>query len=45
MTSSTGNQIIAIHILFKISRNKDNQTVKYGQFKECDARNIFFQKL
>ena len=45
MTSSTGNQIIAIHILFKISRNKDNQTVKFGQLKKCDSRNIFLSKI
>ena len=31
MTSQTGNQIIAIHILPSISRSKANETLKFGQ--------------
>ena len=40
MTSSTGKQKISIHI----SRNKDNQTTKFDQLKEYDARKFFFFK-
>ena len=35
----------SIHILPSISKSKDNQTMKFGQLKECDARNNFLQKL
>ena len=31
MTSQSGKQKIAIQILLNISRNKDNQTMKFGQ--------------
>ena len=31
MTSKTGQQIIAIHILHNISRSKGNQTMEFGQ--------------
>ena len=44
MTSKSGKQILAIHILSNISRNKDNQAIKLGQFKKHDGRNIFLQK-
>ena len=44
MTSQTGQQIITIHILRKIS-NKSNQTMKFGQVIECNVRNIFLKKL
>ena len=37
-------QIIAIHILPNISKNKDNQTMKFGQLKECNIINIFPEK-
>ena len=32
-----------IHILFNISRNKDIQTMKFGQVIEYNVRNIFLQ--
>ena len=44
MTSQPRKQTIAIHILQYISRNKDKQTMKFGQLIECNMRNIFFQK-
>ena len=44
MTSQPGKQIIAIHILPNISRSKDNQTMRSGQLKEYDIRNIFRKK-
>ena len=37
-------QIITIHILPNISRNKGNQTIKFGQLKLYKERNIFLQK-
>ena len=40
MTSQSGKQTIAIHILTTISRSKGNQTIKFGQF----TRNIFLEK-
>ena len=33
-----------IHILLNISRSKDNQTMKLGQFIEYNKGNIFLQK-
>ena len=45
MTSQTGEQIIAIHILPNISRRKGNQTTKFGQLIEYNMRNIFLEKL
>ena len=44
MTSKSGQQIITIHILFNISRSKDNQSMKFGQIKEYYTRNIFLEK-
>ena len=44
MTSQTGQQIITIHILPKISRSKGNQTMKFGQLTEYNTRNIFIEK-
>ena len=44
MTSQTGQQIIAIHILPNISRNKNNQTMKFGQLMEYNMTDIFFEK-
>ena len=44
MTSRPGKQTIAIHILPNISRSKDNQTMRFGQLKEHDMRNIFLEK-
>ena len=45
MTSQTGEQAIAIHILPNISRIKDNQTMKFGQLIEYIKKNIFLQTL
>ena len=44
MTLVTRKQIITIHKLPNISRNKGNQTMKFGQLIEYDKRNIFLQK-
>ena len=44
MTSKPGKQTIAIHILLCISRNKDNQTVKFGQLIEYKMRKNFLEK-
>ena len=33
-----------IHILPNISKNKGNQTVKFGQLIECSVKNIFLKK-
>ena len=43
--SKLGLQTIAIHILPNISKNKGSQTMKFGQLKEHNKRNIFLQKL
>ena len=45
MTSQSGKQTIAIHILPYISRSKDNQTVRFGQLIEYNMRKIFLEKL
>ena len=45
MTLKPGMQAIAIHILFNISRSKDNQTMKFGQLIEYIKKNIFHQKI
>ena len=44
MTSHTGKQRDAIHILPNISRSKGNQTMKFDQLIECNMRNIFLEK-
>ena len=44
MTSQPGKQTIAIHVLFIVSRSKDNQTIKFVQFIEYNMRNIFLEK-
>ena len=44
MTSQPGFQKIAIHILSNISQSKDNQTIKFGQLRDYNKRNIFLQK-
>ena len=44
MTSQTREQIISIHILPIISRNKGNQAMQFGQLVEYNLRNIFLQK-
>ena len=43
MTSQTGKQIITIHILPNISRNKDKQRMKFGQLIEYNSRNSFLE--
>ena len=45
MTSQSGKQIIAVHILPNISRSKGNHTMKLGQLIECNMRKILFEKL
>ena len=44
MISQPGKQTIAIHMLPYIPRNKDNQTIKFGQLIEYNMRNIFLEK-
>ena len=44
LTSQTGKQTFAIHILPIISRRKSNQTMKFGQLIECNMRYIFLEK-
>ena len=43
MTSQTGWQIITIHILPNISKNKSNRTMKSAQLI-YNMRNIFLEK-
>ena len=43
MTSQNGQQIITIHIMPNISRNKANQAMKLSQVIEYNARNILFK--
>ena len=51
MTSRPGKQTIVMYIFPNISRNKGNETVKFGQLIEYNIRNIitwetfFFEKL
>ena len=44
MRSQSGKQIIAIHILPNISRNKSNQTIKFVQLVEYSMRKVFPEK-
>ena len=44
MTSQSGKQRIAIHILSNISCSKGNQTIKFDQLIECSMRNTFLEK-
>ena len=44
MASEAGKQTITIHILSNISRNRGNQTMKFGQLIEDNVRNTFLQK-
>ena len=44
MTSQSGKQIIAMHILANIPRSKGNQTMKFGQLIEYNLRNNFIEK-
>ena len=44
MTSQSGKQAIAKHILPIIARTKGNQTMKFGQLIEYTMKNIFLEK-
>ena len=44
MTSQPGKQIVTMHILSNISRNKGNQTMQSGHSIEHNMRNIFVEK-
>ena len=41
MTSQTGEQTIAIHMLINIARSNCNQAIKFDQLIEYSKRNIF----
>ena len=41
MTSQSDKQVIAIHLLPNILRNKDNETMKFGELIKYNLRNIF----
>ena len=43
-SGSNHQQTILIHILPNILRSKGNQTMKSGQFIECNLRNIYLKK-
>ena len=43
MTSLSGKQIIAVHILPNISRSEDNQAMEFCQLIEHNMSNIFFE--
>ena len=45
MTSQPGKQTITINILPNISSSKDKKAMKFGQFIECNMRNIFLENL
>ena len=44
MASQTGQKIIAKHILSNMSRNKGNQTFKFGQLIEYNMTYITLEK-
>ena len=44
MISQTGQQIITIDVMSNISRNKGNQTMKFGQFIEHNMIYVFLEK-
>ena len=44
MMPQTGKPTVIIYILPNISRSKDNQTMKFGQFMEYSMRDIFLDK-
>ena len=44
MTSKSGLQTFAIHILTNIPQSKGNQIMKFGQLIEFKNGNIFLQK-
>ena len=44
MTSQSGKETSAIHILPNISRSKAKQTMKFCQLTEYNMRSIFLEK-
>ena len=44
MTSQSGQQTTAIHMLTNISRSKGNQVMKFGQLIEYNMRSISVEK-
>ena len=44
MTSQSGKQTIAVHILTNISRRKGNKLMKLRQLIDYNMRNIFLDK-
>ena len=44
MWSQLEKQTFAMHILVNIPISKDNQTITFGQWIECDMRNILYEK-
>ena len=44
MTWQPAKQTIVIHVLSNIVRNKNNQAMKFGQFREYNMKNIFLEK-
>ena len=44
MTSQSGKQTIAIHILPNVTRSKGNQEMKFHRLWEYNMRNIFLEK-
>ena len=44
MTSQSGKQTNALHILPNISRSEGNQTIKFGQLIDYKTKNIFLKK-
>ena len=45
MIPQPGKQIITKYVFSNISRNKDNQTMEFGQLIEYNMRNICLEKL
>ena len=45
MTSQLGKQTVAIHIMPNISKNKRNQSMKFGQLIDYNTKNFFLEKL
>ena len=41
MTSQPRLETVTIHVLFNISRSKDNQGMNFGQLIDYSKRNIF----
>ena len=44
MASQPGQQTIVTHILPYVSRNKGNETMKFGQLIEYNMRKYFLEK-